>query len=67
MAERLPRYRQVGLVPTSIGSLPSVDVLSSGLQVARGYERMSAALDKLSSFAFEKASERQKLQIIESA
>ena len=67
MAERLPRYRQVGLMPTSIGSLPSVDFLSGGLEAARGYEKMSASLDKLSSFAFEKASERQKLQIIESA
>ena len=67
MSERLPRYRQVGLMPTSIGSLPSVDFLSGGLEAARGYERISASLDKLSSFAFEKASERQKLQIIESA
>ena len=59
MAERLPRYRQVGLMPTSIGALPSVDVLSGGLEAARGYEKISEALSRVSAFAFEKLGERR--------
>lgn len=59
MAERLPRYRQVGLMPTSIGALPSVDVLSGGLEAARGYEKISEALSRVSAFAFEKLEERR--------
>jgi hypothetical protein len=46
-------------MPTSIGALPSVDVLSGGLDEARGYEKISEALSRVSAFAFEKLGERR--------
>jgi len=52
MAERLPRYRPLG---ASIRSMPSVDYISGATAEARGYESMSAALSKMSEFAFQKA------------
>lgn len=57
MADRFPRYRPLGV---QIGSVPSVDYLSAGAQTARGYEAMSRALDRVSSFAFQAVEERRK-------
>lgn len=59
MADRFPRYRPLGV---QIGSVPSVDYLSAGAQTARGYEAMSRALDQVSAFAFEKVSQRRKME-----
>ena len=59
MADRFPRYRPLGV---QIGSVPSVDYLSAGAQTARGYEAMSRALDQVSAFAFEKVSQKRKME-----
>jgi len=54
MAERLPRYRPLGV---SIASVPSVDFTQAAQIEARGTQQLAAALDKMSQFAFAKAGE----------
>ena len=54
MAEKLPRYRPLGV---SIASMPSIDYMTAAKMKARGFDQTAAALDKLSSFAFAKAGE----------
>lgn len=51
MAE-LPRYRPLG---ARISSMPSVDFVQTGRAQAQVYDTISNALDKVSEFAFEKA------------
>jgi len=53
MAEKLPRYRPLGV---SIASVPAIDFAGAKME-ARGYAQTQAALDKISSFAFAKAGE----------
>lgn len=53
MAEKLPRYRPLGV---SIASVPAIDFAGAKVE-ARGYAQTQAALDKISSFAFKKAGE----------
>ena len=53
MAEKLPRYRPLGV---SIASVPAIDFAGAKME-ARGYAQTQVALDKISSFVFEKASE----------
>ena len=53
MAEKLPRYRPLGV---SIASVPAIDFAGAKME-ARGYAQTQAALDKISSFAFSKAAE----------
>lgn len=53
MAEKLPRYRPLGV---SIASVPAIDFAGAKMK-ARGYAQTQAALDKISSFAFSKAAE----------
>lgn len=59
MAERLPRYRPLGI---SLVAPTRVDYASTGAVQAAGYERLSSALDKISSYAFEKAGQRAKIE-----
>jgi hypothetical protein len=49
MAEKLPRYRPLGV---SIASMPSIDYMTGAKMKARGFDQTAAALDKISSFAF---------------
>ena len=51
MAE-LPRYRPLG---ARISSMPSVNFIQTGAAQAQVYDSISNALDKVSEFAFEKA------------
>jgi hypothetical protein len=53
MAEKLPRYRPLGV---SIASVPAIDFAGAKMK-ARGFDQTAAALDKISSFAFKKAGE----------
>ena len=48
MAEKLPRYRPLGV---SIASVPAIDFAGAKMQ-ARGWSQTATALDKMSSFAF---------------
>jgi hypothetical protein len=48
MAEKLPRYRPLGV---SIASVPAIDFAGAKMK-ARGFDQTAAALDKISSFAF---------------
>ena len=59
MAEKLPRYRPLGV---SIPSVPTVDYVSAGAAAARGWQSMSAALDKMSGFALSEAGRQRKLE-----
>jgi len=59
MAERLPRYRPLGI---SLVAPTRVDYASTGAAQAAGYERLSSALDRISSYAFEKAGQRAKIE-----
>jgi len=58
MAEKLPRYRPLGV---GIPSIPTVDYAATGAMSARGLQSMSAALDRISQFAFKEAGEQAKL------
>lgn len=49
MAERLPRYRPLGV---GVASVPAVDYTTAARMQASSYESMSAALNKMSQFAF---------------
>jgi len=49
MAERLPKYRPLGV---SIPSLPTVDYTQTGAAQARVYDAIAKSLDKVSQFAF---------------
>jgi hypothetical protein len=49
MAEKLPRYRPLGV---SIASVPAIDYMTGAKMKARGFDQTAAALDKISSFAF---------------
>lgn len=51
MVERLPRYRREGRDLIT----PRIDYASAGAAEARGYQQMSQALDRLSSYAFKEA------------
>ena len=64
MAERLPRYRPLG---AQIPSLPSVDYTQTGRAQAAVYGQISAALDKVSEFAFARAEAKTKQEAIEYA
>ena len=59
MAEKLPRYRPLGV---GIPSVPTVDYASAGAAAARGWQSMSAALDKMSGFAVQEAGRQRKLE-----
>ena len=48
MAEKLPRYRPLGV---SIASIPAIDFAGAKME-ARGWSQTATALDKMSSFAF---------------
>lgn len=52
MAERLPRYRPLGV---RIPGVPSVNYVQGGNAEARVFETMSAALDQMTEFTFERA------------
>ncbi len=54
MAERLPKYRPLGV---SIPSLPTVDYTQTGAAQARVYDAIANSLDKVSQFAFKKMEE----------
>ena len=60
MAERLPRYRPLGV---AIPSVPGVDFTRAANVEARGFQNLSDALSKMSDFAFE----RQKSETIRKA
>lgn len=60
MAERLPRYRPLGV---AIPSVPGVDFTRAAGVEARGFQNISDALSKMSDFAFE----RQKSETIRKA
>lgn len=62
MAERFPRYRPLGI---GVASMPRIDYASAGAAEARGLERMSSALSKMSQFAFEEAGKRAKREGLE--
>jgi|DEB0MinimDraft_3_1074331.scaffolds.fasta_scaffold01087_4 hypothetical protein len=55
MADRLPRYRPLGV---SLASAPRIDYAGAGAAEARGYQQMSQALDRISAYAFEEAGKR---------
>jgi hypothetical protein len=55
MADRLPRYRPLGV---SLASAPRIDYAGAGMAEARGYQQMSQALDRISAYAFEEAGKR---------
>jgi|8_EtaG_2_1085327.scaffolds.fasta_scaffold00374_18 hypothetical protein len=55
MADRLPRYRPLGV---SLAAAPRIDYAGAGAAEARGYQQMSQALDKISAYAFEEAGKR---------
>jgi len=59
MAERLPRYRPLGLRLTGA---PRIDFAAAGAAEAAGYQRLSSALDRISSYAFEEAGRRAKIE-----
>lgn len=59
---RLPRYSPLGVSIASVPGLPTVDYTAAASAEARGYESLSQALDKVSQFAFEKASQQRKLE-----
>jgi len=59
---RLPRYSPLGVSIASVPGLPTVDYTAAASAEARGYESLSRALDKVSQFAFEKASQQRKLE-----
>jgi len=59
MAERLPRYRPLGI---SLAPPPRIDYAGAGATQAAGYQRLSSALDKISSYAFEEAGRRAKIE-----
>lgn len=61
MAERLPRYRPLGV---GVASVPAVDYTTAARMQASGYTDMAAALNKMSSFVFEKAGEFTKEEAI---
>lgn len=61
MAERLPRYRPLGV---GVASVPAVDYTTAARMQASGYTDMAAALSKMSSFVFEKAGEFTKEEAI---
>jgi hypothetical protein len=61
MAERLPRYRPLGV---GVASVPAVDYTTAARMRASGYTDMAAALNKMSSFVFEKAGEFTKEEAI---
>lgn len=54
MAERLPKYRPLGV---SIPSLPTVDYTQTGAAQARVYDAIANSLDKVSQFAFKQMEE----------
>jgi hypothetical protein len=60
MAERLPRYRPLGV---AIPSVPGVDFTRAAQAEGRVFETLSDALNKMSDFAFE----RQKAETIRKA
>ena len=60
MAERLPRYRPLGV---AIPSVPGVDFTRAAQAEGRVFETLSDALSKMSDFAFE----RQKAETIRKA
>ena len=51
MVDRLPRYRREGRDLIT----PRIDYAGAGAAEARGYQQMSQALDRLSSYAFKEA------------
>ena len=55
MADRLPRYRPLGV---SLASAPRIDYAGAGAAEARAYQQMSQALDRISAYAFEEAGKR---------
>lgn len=57
MADRLPRYRPLGV---SLAPAPRIDYAGAGAVEARGYRQMSEALDRISAYAFEEAGKRAK-------
>lgn len=59
MAERLPRYRPLGL---RLSPPPRVDFTAPAATEAAGYRRLSSALDRISSYAFEEAGRRAKIE-----
>jgi hypothetical protein len=54
MAE-LPRYRPLGV---ALAPAPRIDYAGAGAAEARGWQSMSQALDRMSSYAFEEAGKR---------
>ena len=52
MAERLPRYRPLGV---RIPGVPSVNYAQTGRAQAQVFGALSTALDQMSEFAFERA------------
>ena len=59
MAERLPRYRPLGI---RLAPPTRVDYASVGAAEAAGYQRLSGALDRISSYAFEEAGRKAKIE-----
>lgn len=59
MAERLPRYRPLGI---RLAPPARVDFAGAGAAEAASYQRLSSALDKISSYAFEEAGRRAKIE-----
>lgn len=57
MAERLPRYRPLGV---GVPSIPTVDFAATGLAAARSYQGMSKSLDAMTKFALKQAEETTK-------
>ena len=67
MAERLPRYRRTGVSPTAVPSVSTrgLDYRMPQMQIRDPFAGISNALDKMTSFAFERAAEKAKKEGVE--
>lgn len=64
MAERLPKYRPLGV---SIPTVPTVDYTATGRVRAGVYDSIASALDRVSDFAFKKLEAKAKSEAVQYA
>ena len=67
MAERLPRYRRTGVSPTAVPSVSTrgLNYRMPQMQIIDPFAGIANALDKMTSFAFERAAEKAKKEGVE--
>jgi hypothetical protein len=64
MAERLPRYRRIGVSPTAVPSVSTrgLNYRMPQMQIRDEFEGVRNALDRMTTFAFKEAAERAKIE-----